>query len=136
MGLQPTRVDESDFRGSRGRRRVARLRASLSYRVGRRAEALRWAQARRLWAARRGISHCLENTQGEIPRSALDRTVQGSAASKVTSFPRKRESNSPGAEVAPRFRGGDKCLDFHHYGWAARPMSTRNDSLEGFFRSV
>jgi hypothetical protein len=43
MGLQPTRVDESDFRGSRGRRRVARLWASLSYRVGRRAEALRWA---------------------------------------------------------------------------------------------
>ena len=28
---------------------------------------------------RRGISHWLENTQSEIPRSALDRTVQGSA---------------------------------------------------------
>jgi hypothetical protein len=86
MDLQPTRVDESDFRGSRGRRPVAR----------------------RLWAA----------------------------ASKVTSFPRKRESNSPGAEVDPRFRGGDECRDFHHYGWAARPMYTRSDSLEGFFRSL
>jgi hypothetical protein len=38
-----------------------------------------------------GISHWFENTQSEIPRSALDRTVQGSA---------------------------------------------RNDSLEGFFRSL
>jgi hypothetical protein len=60
---------------SRGQRHVARLRASLSYRVGRRAEALRWAQARRLWAclpkrsrrqaAGRGISLCF---QGRIPR--------------------------------------------------------------------
>ena len=67
---------------------------------------------------RRRVSHCVESAQSEIPHSALDRTVQGSAPSKVTPFPRKRESNFPGAEVDPRFRGGDECHDFHHYGWA------------------
>ena len=65
----------------------------------------------------------IENTQSEIPRSALDRTVQGSAPSKVTSYPRKRGSNFPDAEVDPRFRGGDECNDFHHYGWAAGPLT-------------
>jgi hypothetical protein len=65
----------------------------------------------------------IENTQSEIPRSALDRTVQGPAPSKVTSYPRKRGSNFPDAEVDPRFRGGDECNDFHHYGWAAGPCT-------------
>jgi hypothetical protein len=64
-----------DFQESRRQRPVARLRASLSYRVGTRAEALRWARARGLWAclpkrsrrqaAGRGISLCF---QSGIPR--------------------------------------------------------------------
>ena len=66
--------------------------------------------------------HCLEITQSEIPRSA---------PSKGTSFPRKRESNSPGAEVDPAFAGVTKVrLSFLRVGH--RPMDTRNDSLEGF----
>ena len=46
--------------------------------------------APRLWAAGRGISHCVENTQSEIPRFAPPKITL------TTSFPRKRESTSSG----------------------------------------
>src|SRR5208282_206244 len=39
------------------------------------------------------------------------------ALSKVTSFPRKRES----VEMGPRFRGGDEVGDFHPLAWAKGP---------------
>ena len=65
----------------------------------------------------------IENTQSEIPRSA---------PSKVTSYPRKRGSNFPDAEVDPRFRGGDECHDFHHYGWAAGPLTLGMTVWKGF----
>ena len=41
--------------------------------------------------------------------------------SKVTSFPRKRES----FEVGPRFRGGDAVWDFHLQGWVTGPWLLR-----------
>ena len=40
------------------------------------------------------------------------------ALSKITSFPRKREST--GLAMGPRFRGDDDA-DFHSFGWAAGP---------------
>ena len=59
---------------------------------------------------RRGIPHCFENTQSETARFA---------PSKVTSFPRKREST----DLDPRFRGGDDGHHFHVGGWAAGPCT-------------
>ena len=53
----------------------------------------------------------LGQTRIEIPRFAL---------SKITSFPRKRESI--GLTMGPRFRGDDNA-DFHSYGWAAGPWA-------------
>jgi hypothetical protein len=47
--------------------------------------------------------------------------------SKVTSFPRKRESRFLAA-MHPRFRGGDKGGDFHSLGWAAGPWKLRRNS--------
>jgi len=49
-----------------------------------------------------GMGDCVENTQSEIPCSAL---------AEVTSFSRKRES-SPSRDVDPRLRGGDEKLTF------------------------
>jgi ATP-dependent Lhr-like helicase len=56
-------------------------------------------------------------TQSEIPRSA---------ASKGTSFPRKRESSSSSSDLDPRFRGGDD--DSHFLEQAPRPLNARDDT--------
>jgi hypothetical protein len=57
---------EESVIASGGRRPVARLRAG----------ALRWAQARRPWAAGRGIPPCHENNQSEISlRRLTDRNA-------------------------------------------------------------
>jgi len=53
------------------------------------------------------------------------------APSKVTSFPRKRES----IDLDPRFRGGDEGQDFHVCGWATGPwtlgMALSGDIVRG-----
>jgi hypothetical protein len=47
------------------------------------------------------------------------------AQSRVTSFPRKRESAS-WTDVDPRLRGGDEYHDFHHCARPAKPMDTQD----------